>query len=302
MADRHSRGRVVNGVVLLDKPVGRSSNQALQAVKRLFNARKAGHTGSLDPLASGMLPVCLGEATKVSAFLLDADKVYVTDCVLGQTTATGDAEGEVVERHPVSALALDRVEQVLQGFVGDIEQIPPMYSALHHNGKRLYELARQGIEVEREPRRVSIRYIRLLAIEGEVVQFEMQCSKGTYVRVLVEDLGRELGCGAHVTALRRTGVEPYLDEPMVTMAALESLAASGQLDTILLPLDSALKSWPSVRLNDDMAHYLRHGQAVLVPRAPLRGWVRIYQNDSDFVGIGEIDDDGRVAPRRIMQV
>ena len=303
MGRRQARGRAVDGVVLLDKPVGRSSNQALQTVKRLYDARKAGHTGSLDPLASGMLPICLGEATKLSAFLLDADKSYRVRCVLGQTTTTGDAEGEIVRERPLPALEREGVDAALRGFLGEIEQIPPMYSALHHQGKRLYELARQGLEVERPARRVTIHEIQLLALDATELAFEVRCSKGTYVRTLVEDLGEVLGCGAHVVGLRRLFVAPYRERDMVAMATIDAAAGQGpaQLDQLLLPLDSALSGWPRVQLDEELTRFVRHGQPVLAPRAPLAGWVRIYAGDSSFLGVGEIDDHGRVAPRRMMQ-
>lgn len=299
---RQAQRRAVNGVLLLDKPVGLSSNAALQTVKRLFNARKAGHTGSLDPLASGLLPLCLGEATKVSGYLLDADKSYRFTCRLGATTATGDAEGEVLETRPVPPLDQDQVEAVLERFRGGIDQVPPMYSALKHQGQRLYKLARQGVEVERQPRRVTIHRLELIGLEGEFLTCEVHCSKGTYVRTLAEDIGRILGCGAHVSELRRTGVAPYDADQMVTLDQLRELAEQGfeALDRCLLPVDTALQSWPAVHLNDDSAYYLNGGQAVMVPRAPTSGWVRLYQGEQ-FLGLGEILDDGRVAPRRLMR-
>jgi tRNA pseudouridine55 synthase len=270
----------------------------------LYDAQKAGHTGSLDPLASGMLPLCFGEATKLSAFLLDADKRYRFTCRLGAITTTADAEGDVLQRRPVPELSQDRIEAVLQRFRGEIEQVPPMYSALHHQGKRLYELARKGVEVERAPRTVNIRSLQMVELDGDELHLEVACSKGTYVRSLAEDIGEALGCGAHVSALRRTQVEPYDEVQMVTLPELEALAAAGQaaLDSALLPLDTALLEWPEIHVNSEMAHYLRHGQPVLVPRSPTDGLVRLYQGDTSFFGIGEIIDDGRVAPRRLMQV
>lgn len=304
MSRRHRRGRAVHGVVLLDKPLGLTSNQALQTVKRLYDAQKAGHTGSLDPLASGMLPLCLGEATKLSAFLLNADKRYRFACRLGVTTTTADAEGEVLQRRPVPDLTPDQIEAVLQRLRGEIQQVPPMYSALHHQGQRLYELARKGVEVKRAARTVTIRALEMVALDGDELQLEVACSKGTYVRSLCEDIGEVLGCGAHVSALRRTQVEPYGAAQMVTLPELETLAEAGQaaLDSALLPLDTALLEWPEIHVNSEMAHYLRHGQPVLVPRSPTDGLVRLYQGDTSFFGIGEIIDDGRVAPRRLMQV
>lgn len=296
-----ARGRPVSGILLLDKPLGVSSNHALQRVKRLFDARKAGHTGSLDPLADGMLPICLGDATKLSAYLLDADKHYRFRVRLGVTTATGDTEGEVLRTCPVPDLSVADIEKVLAGFAGEIEQLPPMYSALKHNGKRLYELAREGVEVEREPRRITIHALTL----GEVAlpEFELQvhCSKGTYVRTLAEDIGERLGCGAHVVALRRTGVGPYTNFPMFTMERLEQTAEQGhaELDRLLLPIDTALGEWPAVTVGADSAFYMKQGQAVLVPKAPTEGWVRVYLGDQ-FLAVGEVQDDGRIAPKRLM--
>ncbi len=208
MGRRKNKGRNVSGVLLLDKPKGCSSNHVLQRVKRLFGAAKAGHTGSLDPLATGMLPVCFGEATKISAFLLEADKRYHLKCQLGVSTATGDAEGDVLDTQDVSSIKESAIKAVLPEFIGEIEQVPPMYSALKHNGERLYKLARQGIEVERKPRRVTIYDIEFLSFEQDdqqraILELEVSCSKGTYVRTLVEDIAKKLNCGAHITALRR---------------------------------------------------------------------------------------------------
>ena len=210
---RSNKRRDVNGIILLDKAIGLSSNAALQEVKRLFNANKAGHTGSLDPLASGMLPICLGEATKVSAFLLDADKRYRVRCRLGVRTTTADAEGEIIEERPIDGIDVARITAVLPRFTGQIEQIPPMYSALKHQGQRLYALARQGIEVDRQPRTLFIHELSLLGLENGECTLDVHCSKGTYVRTLAEDIGAALGCGAHVSALRRTGLGPYQARP-----------------------------------------------------------------------------------------
>jgi len=299
---RHSNQRRVNGILLLDKPSGLTSNAALQAVKKLYRARKAGHTGSLDPLATGLLPICFGEATKVSGFLLDADKDYRVTCKFGERTTTGDAEGEVLEQRPVDDLTEDRLGAVLQGFLGQIDQIPPMYSALKHKGERLYKLAREGVEVEREPRQVTIHALELLTLTPPLAEIRVHCSKGTYVRTLVEDIGEALGCGAHVAGLRRLGVGPFDDTQMIDMEGLRAVAAEGEhaLDQLLLPLESGLAQWPDVRLSGDAAFYLRQGQPVLVPRAPTAGLVRLYEGESRFLGVGEILDDGRVAPRRLM--
>ena len=303
MGRRRAKGRDVNGILLLDKPSGITSNDALQQVKRLYFAKKAGHTGSLDPLASGVLPICMGEATKVSAFLLDADKHYRVRCQLGVRTATGDAEGEAVETRAVESYSRAQLEAVLDQFRGRIEQIPPMYSALKHQGQRLYKLARQGVEVERQPRPVEIYTLLLTAQGDDWIEIDVHCSKGTYVRTLVEDIGEKLGCGAHVGALRRTGVGPYDEAGLVTIATLEELKQSdpAAMDRLLLPIESALTQWPGVELSSDAAFYLQQGQPVLVPRAPTSGWVRLYERDNTFLGMGEILDDGRVAPRRLMK-
>lgn len=298
----HQNLRRVNGILLLDKPAGLTSNAALQAVKKMYAARKAGHTGSLDPLATGLLPLCFGEATKVSGFLLDADKHYQVTCKFGEQTSTGDAEGEVINQRPLDGLNEKQLLKALESFRGDIEQIPPMYSALKHKGERLYKLARQGVEVERKARQVSIFELELVSFKSPVAQLRVHCTKGTYVRTLVEDIGELLGCGAHVTGLRRNGVGPFDDTNMIDMDGLEAVAADGHhaLDKLLLPMESGLSQWPDVRLTGDAAFYLRQGQPVLVPKAPTTGWVRLYEGENLFLGMGEILDDGRVAPRRLM--
>lgn len=298
---RRPRGRDVNGILLLDKPLGLSSNDALQKVKRLFKAQKAGHTGSLDPLATGMLPLCFGGATRVSAFLLDSDKRYQVRVKLGVTTATGDAEGEVIDQQPADHVTEQDILDVLPEFTGVIQQLPPMYSAVKHNGQRLYKLAREGVEVEREPREIIIHELRLVSFELPEFELDVYCSKGTYVRTLAEDIGKALGCGAYVSGLRRTQVGPY-QSGMVTLDQLEQLADEDlkKLDELLLPMDTGLGHWPEVRLTPDSTFYLKQGQPVQVPKAPTDGWVRIYGSNDEFIGVGEIDDDGRVAPRRIL--
>ncbi len=306
MGRRKNKGRNVSGVLLLDKPKGCSSNHALQRVKRLFGAAKAGHTGSLDPLATGMLPVCFGEATKISAFLLEADKRYHLKCQLGVSTTTGDAEGDVLDTQDVSGITEAAIKAVLPEFIGEIEQVPPMYSALKHNGERLYKLARQGIEVERKSRRVTIYDIEFLSFEQDdqqraILELEVSCSKGTYVRTLVEDIAKKLNCGAHITALRRLSVGPYAGD-MLSIDQLTALAEQGEavLDECLQPVDSGVADWPDVHLGADAAFYVRQGQPVMVPHAPTEGWVRIYDH-SKFLGLGEIQDDGMVAPRRMIK-
>ncbi len=293
--------RDLNGVLVFDKPPRWTSNEALQKVKSLFGARKAGHTGSLDPLASGILTICFGQATKLSSYLLDADKQYVVTGKLGERTDTADSDGAVTETSAVGELSRRQVETVFAEFTGQIEQIPPMYSALKHKGRRLYELARSGLEVEREPRQVTIHELRLLSLEGADLSFVVRCSKGTYVRTLLEDVADKLGTCGHVTGLRRTGAGPYGEADMVTMGELEEKAARGlaALDEVLRPADSVLPDWPAVRLTTELTYYLRQGQPVAVPGAPTGGWVRLYGDDADFLGVGEITPDRRVAPRRL---
>ncbi len=299
---RRPRGRVVNGILLLDKPLGITSNDALQKVKHLFFAQKAGHTGSLDPLADGMLPICFGIATRLSAFLLDSDKHYHVRVKLGQTTTTADTEGEVLETRPTDGIGREQIEAVLPQFTGLISQLPPMYSALKHKSERLYKLAREGIEVEREPREITIHALELGEVEGDEFELDVHCSKGTYVRTLAEDIGEVLGCGAHVIALRRTGVGPYTGMDMVTMEQVQEAALEGDeaLDALLLPVDTALSDWPAVQLDADSSYYLKMGQAVVVPRAPTEGWVRLYEGADRFIGVGQIQDDGKVAPKRLL--
>lgn len=311
MGRRKNKGRNISGVLLLDKPQGCSSNHILQRVKRLFGAAKAGHTGSLDPLATGMLPVCLGEATKISAFLLEADKRYHLRCQLGVNTTTGDAEGEVVDTQDVSGITEADVKKVLPDFLGEIDQVPPMYSALKHNGERLYKLARQGIEVERKARRITIYDIEFISLawdepghEAEkrlILELKVHCSKGTYVRTLVEDIAKKLNCGSHITALRRLSVGPY-DGNMITIDQLTELAEQGSaaLDACLQSIDSGVSDWPEVCLGADAAFYVQQGQAIMVPHAPTEGWVRIY-DQGKFLGLGQVQDDGLVAPRRMIK-
>mgnify|MGYP001822774527 CR=1 FL=1 len=299
---RRRKGRRISGILLLDKPAGMSSNAALQKVKWLFKAAKAGHTGSLDPLATGLLPVCLGEATKASAFLLDADKRYVTTVRLGEKTATADAEGEVIETAPVPDISLEHLAEVLERLLGEIEQLPPMYSAVKHQGERLYKLAREGVEVERKLRTITIHDLACLDFDGSNLKLDIHCSKGTYVRTLAEDISEALGTVGHVAELRRTAVGPFDDIDMVTLEQLEALAPEGfdALDRLLLPIDSGLMHWPDVRLNADAAHYLQQGQPVFCPGSPASGMVRVYDNEERFLGAGEINDDGLVAPKRLM--
>lgn len=296
------RGRRIDGILVLDKPVGMGSNESLQVVKRLFRARKAGHTGSLDRLASGLLPICMGEATKISGFLLNADKRYETSLRLGVRTRTGDAEGEVIETRAVSGYSRARIEEVLSEFVGDIEQIPPMHSAIKHQGQRLYKLAHQGIEVERKPRPIRIHYIALLDAQNARLIIDVKCSKGTYVRTLAEDIGERLGCGAHVEALRRLEAGPFDTASAVSLDAVRERSEEGldALDALLLPVEAGLAEWPEVHIPPRVAYYLEQGQPVLVPHAPTEGFVRIHAKPGRFLGVGEVQDDGRIAPRRLL--
>lgn len=299
---RKKHGRDISGILVLDKPAGMSSNGALQHIKRLYNANKAGHTGNLDVPATGLLPVCLGEATKVSAYLLDSNKTYRARCKLGVTTTTGDAAGETLSDKSVPEIVESDMKQVFKKFIGEIEQVPPMYSALKQNGQRLYELAYKGIEVERKARRITIHRLELLELGDDEFEIDVFCTKGTYIRTLVEDIGQELKCGAHILSLRRLGAGPFHESQMVTPAQLQEVAERGleQLDNLLLPMDVALTDFPEIRLSDDVAYYLCQGQAVLVPGLPKTGRLRIYNNSEQFIGLGEVTEDGRIAPKRLI--
>lgn len=296
--------RPIDGILLLDKPQGLTSNQALMRVRHLYQAEKAGHTGSLDPLATGLLPVCLGEASKFTQFLLDADKVYRTRIRLGQATTTGDAEGEIIAEATPPTLTNDEIEAVLDHFRGDIDQIPSMFSALKKDGKPLYELARQGIEVERKARRITVYRLTLLQVTENEWELEAHVSKGTYIRSLAEDIGKHLGCGAHVVMLHRVSLGPFDRPTMVTLPALEAAHEQGgqpALDALLLPAWAGLASWPRVELSEITAYYLLQGQPVQVAKVPTSGQVLIFEGQDRFLGIGEIDREGRVAPRRLLR-
>jgi len=305
---RRQRGRDVSGMIVVDKPSGASSNDAVQRAKQLYRAQKVGHTGSLDPLATGVLPLCFGEATKFSQFLLDSDKKYWARIKLGVRTDSGDADGRVLETRPVVGIDAAVVRRALEDFSGEIDQVPSMFSAIKHQGQPLYKLARRGIEVERKARRVTVYSIELVAFEGDEFELEIHCSKGTYVRTIAEELGAKLGCGAHVSALRRRQAGPYDESEMVSFEELERLRDEGgfeALDALLMPVESAVRDWPVVRLSDATAFYLRQGQPVIVPHAPTSGHVQLVEHSSDgskqmFIGVGEILDDGRVAPRRLV--
>ena len=306
---RRRKGRPINGVILLDKPTGISSNDALQKVKRIYFAEKAGHTGALDPLATGMLPICLGEATKFSQFLLDSDKRYRVIAKLGERTDTSDSDGEVVETRPID-VNLEKLEACIDTFRGESDQVPSMFSALKYQGKPLYEYARKGIEVPRESRKITVYEIVLHRFEGDEVEMEVHCSKGTYIRTIVDDLGEMLGCGAHVTMLRRTGVAKYPYEKMVTLEQLNELleqahrdevAPKELLDPLLLPMDTAVEDLPEVNLNAELTNLVQHGMPVQVFGAPEGTPIRMTSGeDKLFIGVAEVNDDGKVAPKRLV--
>ena len=309
MSRPRRRGRDVHGVFLLDKHQGASSNDVLQKVKRLFNANKAGHTGALDPLATGMLPVCLGEATKFSQYLLDSDKRYRVIARLGERTDTSDADGNIVETR---AITFDRaaLDAALDYFRGDTMQVPTMFSALKYQGRKLYEYAREGITVPREARPIKVFELQFIRWEGDELELEIHVSKGTYIRTIIDDLGERLGCGAHVIMLRRLQVARYPIERMVTLEQLQDVAATvnmaetpdySALDALLLPMDSPAEEFPIVNLLPAVAAYFKQGMPVQVADAPEQGLVRVTEGDEHkFIGMAEIAEDGRVAPRRLV--
>lgn len=304
---RASKGQPISGILLLNKGAGRSSNFELQRAKSIFNARKAGHTGSLDPLASGLLPVCFGEATKVSAYLLDGDKRYQVKVRLGVVTDSGDREGSIVSEKPIPQLSLSDVDLILKGFVGEIQQIPPMYSALKHNGQRLYKLARKGVEVEREARKVTIHELRLIDFDGESLELDVLCSKGTYIRTLAEDVGEKLGCGAHVEVLHRTEVNCFNVEEALTLNQLELLEKGGEeaLLAALLPVDAPILEWPKVELSESHTWHIKQGQSVdisVVQSEEIAGLIRLYDAAHRFIGLGQMDQEGRLAPKRLFNL
>lgn len=301
---RRRKGRDVNGILVIDKPQGVTSNGILQQVKRLYGAAKAGHTGALDPLATGVLPLCFGEATKFSQMMLDSDKAYITTARLGVRTETGDSEGAVVEEKPVPALDADQVEGVLQRFRGAIEQVPSMYSALKHKGRPLYEYAREGIEVERPARPVTIFELTLLELRENEMDLTVSCTKGTYIRSLVEDIGEALGCGAHVIALRRTMASGFTLANAHDVSELEAMRERGEsLDGLLQAPDSALSMFPEVRLEGHAALSILNGQQVRISSQPLEGFVRLY-GEQGFIGLAEAFPEGErvlLVPRRLVK-
>ncbi len=303
MSKPRKRGRDIHGVFLLDKPQGMSSNDIMQKVKRIFQANKTGHTGALDPLATGMLPICLGEATKFSQFLLDADKRYLVTAKLGERTDTSDAEGQIVETREVK-VKTPEILTALEQFRGDILQVPTMFSALKHNGKSLYEYARQGITVEREARPITIFELNFIEYNAPYLTLEVHCSKGTYIRTLVDDLGEVLGCGAHVTMLRRTAVADYPTEKMLDWNALQSLAAQQDLsllDALLLPMDTAVAKLPTLTLNESQAQGIGFGQRIKFDNPnSLQGQVRLFSHENRFLGVAVIDENNVIRPQRLV--
>jgi tRNA pseudouridine55 synthase len=288
----------VNGILLLDKPRGLSSNAALQRVRRLLGAEKAGHVGSLDPLATGMLPICLGEATKVAGDITAARKRYQFTIALGSRTATGDLEGAVVEQAPVPSLTAAQVQLALEHFRGRQWQVPPMFSALKRDGQPLYKLARAGVTVERAARSIEISELSLLQLAHGQLELVALCSKGTYIRVLAEDLARHLGTCGHVTALRRLYVEPFDHSPMLTLVEVEAACQGGGVPALIAP-DAALPGMPSVHLPAELAARLAQGQAVVMAGGTAAGKVRLYDPRGRFMGLGEADERGQVRPRRL---
>ena len=288
----------ISGVLLLDKPLGYSSNQALQKIKLLYQAAKAGHTGTLDPLATGLLPLCFGEATKFAHFLTDADKVYIATVKFGITTNTGDAEGQVLSVKDVNISKM-QLEQVCSQFLGVISQVPPMYSALKHEGKAMYEYARAGVEIERASRAVTIHNIEINAFDRDVATITVKCSKGTYIRTLAEDIGAQIGCGAHLIGLRRTATANYHINQAITIEQFEAMSVA-QRALLLRPADSAVEHLPEITLDIDSAFYLQQGQAILHSGNIPEGLIRLYNEQGEFLGLGEHQSDGKIAPKRLI--
>ena len=302
MVPGRGKGRNVNGIILLDKAKGESSNYALQRIKRLFHAKKAGHTGSLDPLATGVLPLCLGEATKISQFLLDSDKRYMAKVKLGERTDSGDSEGVVIDVQQRIDVDYDALVQTLTKFEGEIKQLPPMYSALKHHGVPLYKLARKGISIKRKVRAVTIHKIGLMNFDNNIAEIDVTCSKGTYIRTLADDLGQELGCGAHVIELRRLQAGVFSIDQCRGSNELEKIKESfglSGLDKVIVPMERAVEKLPEVVLASETARDIRNGQAVSFHELPKSGLVRLYEK-GNFIGIGIVNVDGEVAPKRLV--
>jgi tRNA pseudouridine55 synthase len=297
---RRKKGRKISGVLLLDKPQGLSSNAALQKVKRIYDAQKAGHTGALDPLATGMLPLCFGEATKFSQFLLDSDKGYRVIGKLGVRMDSGDSTGVVIDTKPVK-VSKKQLEKELEKFRGDIMQIPSMFSALKHKGQPLYKYARKGIVIERPPRPVTIFELDLIRFDNDEVELEIVCSKGTYIRNIIDDLGQALGCGAHVSLLHRNFVADYPIEDMLSLEALEQAVENGEnIDDFLLPLDSAILHLDDAVIDNESADFFSHGQAINYPNLVEGDLIRVYSEDELFLGMAEVDNQDMLAPKRLV--
>ncbi len=301
MVRRKKAGHDVHGVLLLDKRRGISSNKALQEAKHLYRANKAGHTGSLDPLATGLLPICFGEATKISGLLLDQDKRYQVIVRLGVSTDTGDAEGSVLESKPVPKLNKDLLNACLNNFTGEISQVPPMYSALKHQGKRLYELARAGRTVERQARRIKIYRLTCPDFTDDCLTLDVSCSKGTYIRSLAEDIGMYFGCGAVVDELRRLEVGQFSLNDAYTIEQLQQMDTQIELMRILRPVDEPLSAWPAIQLLSEQASKIKHGGQVAHSGAGPSGLVRLYY-ENRFIGIGEAVPDGKLIPKRLFNI
>ena len=300
---RRKSGLDIHGVVLLDKPVGITSNRALQKVRGIFQARKGGHTGSLDPFATGMLPICLGEASKTAAFMLEAGKKYRATAKLGEATTTGDIEGEVIQTGPVPDIDAETLVQTLQKFTGDIEQVPPMYSALKYEGKPLYEYARAGIEIERPARPVTIHSIHRVEWESPKLSFDVHCSKGTYIRTLAEDIATALGSCAHLVQLRRLSVEPFESYPMVSLEQLQDAKDQGGLDAFRLPADVGLPDWPKINLETDQHAKFSHGNHFRVSAGGFpAGKVRVYDSDNNLLGLAELTEENILYPTRVFNL
>ena len=298
-SDRHAPRDKVDGLLLLNKPTGMSSNRALQITKRLFNAKKAGHTGSLDPLATGVLPICFGQATKFAQFLLDTDKQYQVTLKLGVRTTTSDSEGEVISEKPVPELSEEELEQSLDYFRGETEQTPSMFSALKYQGKPLYHYARQGLTVPRPTRKITVWSLKLDAFNKDEVTLSLHCSKGTYVRTIVDDWGERLGCGAHVTALHRTSVGCFSESAMLALSDMEDQNQSGvSLLPHLLPVDSLVGHFPLIELTDNQSTAMRFGQVVELSNMPDQEHVRLYDAEG-FLGVGQLKE-GTLVARRLM--
>ena len=313
---RRKKGRLVNGILVLDKPTGISSNTALQKIKRLYQAQKAGHTGSLDPLATGVLPICLGEATKVSHYLLDADKRYRAKCTLGSVTTTGDSEGDILDKKSVPALTETQIINLLASFEGEQEQTPPMFSALKHNGRPLYEYARKGIEIERKSRQITLFEVKLLNFsisnkesdEADFIEIEVHCSKGTYIRTLCEDIGRAIGCGAHISALRRIDSGPFSLSQAITIEQLYEQfnpdnvlneSQQKQLDKLLLPVETAIEQFPAVILNEEQCKQIQHGMILEITPTIISDNYRLYF-DNTLIALAILDENKHLKPKRLL--